>query len=313
MSSLAYSNYSNAPSGLINIVWVFNDGNTGLQGSNGEKSVAGTILVTLVNQTLKGTVGSDTLIGSPANDIIIGLGSVDKLDGEDGSDIYIVNTSAEHKAAEIKDTGTIGVDEVRFAATKASTLTLYAGDAGIEKVTIGTGKATSANTSATTPNNINAAALINGVSIIGNAGNNKLIGGRGNDTLKGGLGNDILTGGKGKDFFVFNTHSNDKNNVDFITDFTAGKDHLQLSKTIFAGLNTGAGIGRGAILKASEFVSSPTATHGTTPDSHLIYNSTSGVLYYDADGSEAGPAVEVAILGTTTHPALVASDILVIA
>ena len=313
LSSLAYSNYSNAPSSLINIVWVFNDGNTGLQGANGEKSVAGNIIVSLVNQTLKGTASSDTLMGGVGHDILIGLGSVDKLDGKEGSDLYIINTSAEHKAAEMTDTGTTGIDEVRFTATKPSTLIFYAGDTGIEKVTIGTGMAAVAVTTATTPININAAALTNGVTIVGNAGNNRLVGSSGNDILKGGVGNDTLTGGKGKDLFVFNTHFNDKNNVDLITDFTSGKDHLQLSKAVFAGLNTTAGMSHGAILKDVEFVSSPTATHGTTSNSHLIYNSTSGVLYYDADGSGGGAAVEVAILGTAIHPALVAADILVIA
>ena len=139
-----------------------------------------------------------------------------------------------------------------------------------------------------------------------------IIGGTGNDFLAGGLGNDTLTGGKGNDFFVFNTQPNNKSNVDLITDFASGKDHLQLSKAIFAGLNTVAGTGNGTVLKVSEFVSSPTATHGTVTTSHLIYNSTSGVLYYDADGNGKGAAVEVAILGTSTHPALALTDILII-
>ena len=101
--------------------------------------------------------------------------------------------------------------------------------------------------------------------------------------------------------------------MDLITDFASGKDYLQLSKAVFAGINTGAGVGHGAIIKDAEFVSSPTANHGTTANAHLIYNNTSGVLYYDADGSGVGAAVEVAILGTTMHPALVASDILIVA
>ncbi len=145
--------------------------------------------------------------------------------------------------------------------------------------------------------------------LIGGLGKDILKGATGNDLLIGGLGNDTLTGGTGNDFFVFNTKPNNKNNVDMITDFASGKDHLQFSKAIFAGLHSVTGAG--TAIKASEFISSPTATHGTTANSHLIYNSTSGVLYYDADGNGAGAAVKVAILGT--HPALVASDILIIA
>ena len=156
--------------------------------------------------------------------------------------------------------------------------------------------------------------------IIGGAGKDVLSGGLGNDILKGGLGNDLLigglgndtlTGGNGNDLFVFNTKPNNKSNVDLITDFASGKDHLEFSKAAFSALHAVAGVGSG--LKASEFVSSPTATHGTTANSHLIYNSTSGVLYYDADGSGAGAAVKVAILGTSTHPALTAADVLIIA
>ena len=148
--------------------------------------------------------------------------------------------------------------------------------------------------------------------LTGSALGDLIIGGTGNDTLVGGLGHDTLTGGTGNDFFVFNTKPS-ASNVDVITDFVSGKDHLQLSKAIFAGLTTAAGAGNGAVLKASEFVSSPTATHGISTSSHLIYNSTSGALYYDADGSGKGAAVEVAILGTTGHPALTAADILIIA
>ena len=306
----AYWTPATNANGILNAFKVVAKDNGGLVSA---LPIQAKVSVTAVNQRLIGTDNIDNLAGGAGNDTIIGLGSVDKLDGKAGSDLYIIKTTAEHKAAEITDTGTTGIDEVRFTATKASTLTLYAGDTGIEKITIGTEMAAAAITSATIPININAAALTNGVTIIGNAGDNKLIGGIGNDILKGGLGNDMLTGGKGKDLFVFNTHSNEKNNVDLITDFASGKDYLQLSKAVFAGINTGAGVGHGAIIKDAEFVSSPTANHGTTANAHLIYNNTSGVLYYDADGSGVGAAVEVAILGTTMHPALVASDILIVA
>ena len=149
--------------------------------------------------------------------------------------------------------------------------------------------------------------------LIGNSANNTMNGGTGNDTLAAGLGNDTMIGGTSNDFFVFNTQPNNKTNLDLITDFVSGKDHLQLSKAIFAGLNTAAGAGNDTVLNATEFVSSKTATQGTTATSHLIYNNTSGVLNYDADANGRGAAVEVAILGTTTHPALVAADILIIA
>lgn len=59
----------------------------------------------------------------------------------------------------------------------------------------------------------------------GGAGNDTLNGNAGNDSIYGGAGNDTLTGGDGKDTFVF--EANEGNDV--ITDYTAGKDKLQIN------------------------------------------------------------------------------------
>ena len=84
-------------------------------------------------------------VGGGGNDVLIGWNGIEFMNGGNGSDIYIINSASEHMAAEVADTGTTGIDEVRFASTTANdTLTLYAGDTGIERVVIGTGTATSA-------------------------------------------------------------------------------------------------------------------------------------------------------------------------
>jgi Ca2+-binding RTX toxin-like protein len=148
----------------------------------------------VVNNFYYGTAGVDSLQGGAGNDYFEAGASVDRLNGIEGSDIYAILLAADHGGAEIADTGITGVDEVRFAATTSTsttnTLTLYAGDTGIEKVVIGTGFAQNAVTSATTALNINASALLNGVSIAGNSGNNVLTGTASSDTLIGNGGND---------------------------------------------------------------------------------------------------------------------------
>lgn len=193
------------------------------------------------NDTLSGTTAADVINGLDGNDTITGAGAVDTMDGQEGSDLYIIAATTDHSAAEIADSGASGTDEVRYTATSSSTLTLYAGDTGIETVVIGTGTAANAVTTAAKGININAAAVLNGLSItgnagansltgtsyadnlIGNAGNDSLLGGAGNDTLNGGTGADSLTGGLGKDTFVFAAGSSGQaTNFDIIADFAKG-------------------------------------------------------------------------------------------
>ena len=258
--------------------------------------------------------------------ILDGKAGTDSLNGGAGSDIYFVGLATDHPAAEFADSGVTGIDEVRFASTTPSTLTLYAGDTGIEKVVIGTGTAATAVTSGTTALNVNASSVTNALWIIGNAGvntltgtayNDTLDGGGGNDTLTGGAGNDILiggngndtlTGGAGRDYFVFNTAPNASSNKDSVTDFVSGVDRLQFSKAVFAGLGTIVGN-----LSAAQFWSAAGAGSAHDSTDRIIYNTVSGALFYDADGMGGAAAVQVAIIGTSTHPALAYSDISIVA
>jgi uncharacterized delta-60 repeat protein len=252
-----------------------------------------------------GNALANTITGNSADNVIDGKAGVDHLDGGDGSDIYMIDVATDHPAAEIADSGAGGIDEVRFAATKTSTLTLFAGDSGIERVVIGTGTAATAVTTGTAALNVNASAAPNGLAIYGNAGKNTLIGTAFDDTIAGGSGNDTLTGGGGGDTFAFAAAPNASSNKDTITDFTPGVDLLQFSLAIYSA----AGSAPGA-LDPSEFWSSPTAVAGHAASDRFIYNTTTGVLYYDSDGNGPGAAVAIALLGTSTHPALTAADII---
>ncbi len=140
----------------------------------------------------------------------------------------------------------------------------------------------------------------------GLAGADKLAGGAGDDTLIGGAGKDTLTGGDGADHFVFNTAPEAAANRDTIVDFShAQGDVITLSAAVFAGIATTGALSDDAFYAAA----GATTAHDATD--RIIYNTSTGLLYYDADGSGGTAAVVVALV--SGHPALVAADFAIIA
>jgi len=89
-------------------------------------------------------------------------------------------------------------------------------------------------------------------------------------------------------------------NVDTIADFVSGDDTIQLASAIFTAL-TATGT-----LAASAFAMGA----ATTPDQHILYDSTNGWLSYDADGSGSGAAIHFATL--STHPTISNADFVVV-
>lgn len=117
------------------------------------------------------------------------------------------------------------------------------------------------------------------------------VGGNGADTITGNGVNNTLTGNSGADKFVFNT-ALAASNIDTITDFTVAQgDVLQLDDAIFTAL-------AGSITVASDaFCSGADITTAANANDYLIYNTTTGAMYYDRDGSASTyAAVEFAIL-----------------
>lgn len=254
------------------------------------------------NNTLTGGDGADTLIG--------GIGT-DTLYGGAGNDVFILNSAADFTATE-RMTGDGGVDDLRFATTLAETLILT-DTLTIDRVVIGTGTGSNAVTSATTNASVNASAYTDavGLTMIGNAGantltgtlradsidggsgNDILIGGTGADTLIGGSGNDTLTGGLDADTFVFNVLGS----TDHLTDFVHGIDRVQVQRSALAA------VGKTGALSPDAFYTG-TAAHDSSD--RIIYNTSTGALYYDPDGKSSRPAVVIAVFDS--HPVLTASD-----
>jgi Ca2+-binding RTX toxin-like protein len=176
---------------------------------------ANTVTGGSADDSIVGGAGVDSITGGDGNDTIVGGASDDILAGNGGDDVFLIAAGAHHGAETLN--GGSGTDVIRFTSTTSGdTLTLNANLADAEgtmSVVIGSAAGVTTGTLAL---NVNAAlsALVNGLTIVGNDGQNSIVGsgyadtitgGGGNDTLRGGAGSDSLLGGDGDDRFVFGT------------------------------------------------------------------------------------------------------------
>ncbi|HEV2818748.1 MAG TPA: hypothetical protein VGW40_16185, partial [Allosphingosinicella sp.] len=138
-----------------------------------------------------------------------------------------------------------------------------------------------------------------GIDLTGNNLANSLYGNAGANVLNGGAGADYMLGFGGTDTFAFTTALGG-GNVDALGDFLAADDTIALDDAVFAGLTPGA-------LPAGAFVAGAAAGDA---DDRIVYNSATGQLFFDADGSGAGAQVLFATLQPGT--ALTASDFIVV-
>jgi serralysin len=234
-------------------------------------------------EVINGTSGNDTLSGTPGNDTINGLG---------GNDLFLAGSTG---GADVIDGGT-GFDSIEFKERATSAITVDFNSGTITGGTAG-GSINFSNIERILTGNFND-------TLTGNAASQTLTGQNGNDTIAGGGAADTLWGGAGADAFVFREMG--VANADRISDWASGLDKVQLDDAAFASIgalgNFAAGDGR--------FWSAPGATAGHDANDRVIYNQTTGSLYYDADGSGAGAAQLIATL--LGNPAIAATDIAVI-
>ena len=109
-----------------------------------------------------------------------------------------------------------------------------------------------------------------------------------------------MLGGSGNDTFRFNAPTAPGASGDFIYDFTIGQDHIQLNAGAF-----GIGTASNPLVAGINFISTP-GTPAPTNAVPTLYSSTTGYLFYDADGTAAGAPVVLALLNGV--PDLHASD-----
>jgi len=245
--------------------------------------INGTAPGVLVN----GTAGDDSLLGGPGNDTLSGFDGNDTLDGGagadsmvggNGDDVYIVDNLGDLLVEQTN----AGIDEARSSVG-------YTLPDWVNNLTL-TGSAISGTGNA-----------IDNV-ITGNGLGNILSGGDANDTLIGAGGSDTLTGGAGADTFVFNGAPDG----DRVMDFASGSDTLRLDGAAFSAAGASGRFAGGDV----RFYSAPGANAAHDADDRFVYNSSTGQLWYDADGNGSGGAQLVATLDAA--PSLAASDLEVV-
>ena len=130
----------------------------------------------------------------------------------------------------------------------------------------------------------------------GGEGNDLLLGGGGADTmwgdagldrLEGGAGKDRISGGTGADRFVFN--SLPAGQADTVTDFLHLTDKILIDNAVFAGLGANGNLAGRKFVSAANI--NATSSAGIASDDRLLFDSDSGRLYYDSNGSGDGGRV----------------------
>jgi serralysin len=258
------------------------DGDDELRGGDGDDILAGGD----GNDIMNGEGGDDLLIGGNGNDILgwVGDQGDDTLLGGDGNDSFQVFAGSGGGHAVIR--GGDGVDGLMVfgdAVVDLSAGTLGAGGAtasvqGIENVSVISQQ---------------------GAHVIGNAADNVIDGTNGDDTFAGGGGNDTLIGGPGNDTYVFDAAPGEAN-ADFIlfekyTVEVQGfdeADRLALDNDVMAAL----GAAGDFAADDERFFAAAGASGGAEADDRVVYDTDSGRLYYDADGSGSGDAQLIATL-----------------
>ncbi|MGO4831185.1 matrixin family metalloprotease [Rhizobiaceae sp. 2RAB30] len=233
------------------------------------------------NDKLAGGTGNDVLYGNAGNDTLNGGSGADRMYGGTGNDIFYVDNTGDR----VFESANQGADTVYTSVG-------YALSAGQQVETLATTLLAGTGTIHLTGNEL--AQRItgnNGVNILsGAAGNDVLAGNGGNDVMRGGAGNDTLAGGAGSDYFVFETALSPATNVDTITDFNVAADTIRLDNAEMAGLGTTLGT-----LAAAKFSKGTTAL-APDADDRIIYETDTGKLFYDADGTGVGAQIQFATL-----------------
>ncbi len=259
-----------------------------------------------------GSHQADSLVAGAGNDTLDGGAGADTMTGGKGSNTFYVDNVGD-KVIDTSIGG--GIDTVISSVS-------YALGANIDNLTL-----TGSVHLVAKGNKLNNVITANdaGDVLIAGAGNTTLSGGKGddiiygstaklstinggdgNDTIAGGVGVNLITGGSGNDTFIFNKGNGLTTIIDFASKAdnipSLGIDHLEINHKAFKGMLA-------VELNDKNFYSG-ILTSARDPATEFFYNTQSGKLYFDADGSFArSKPIVIEILGLYTHPKLLAEDI----
>src|SRR5438067_3557699 len=138
-------------------------------------------------------------------------------------------------------------------------------------------------------------------SLVGGAGNDTIYGDGGNDWMEGGTGNDFISGGSGQDSYVFREFG--AANADTVDSYGADWDRIQLDAGAFSNIGAAGRFSDGDV----RFYAAAGATSGHDADDRIVYNTSTGQLYYDADGVGGADAQLIATF--QGNPGVAAGDI----
>jgi len=242
------------------------------------------ILGTNKGDLLVGGDGDDSLIGYKGNDVLVGGAGADTLRGTSGSNVASYADSAAGLTVSLDKASANTGDAKGDVYYQIQSLTGSAFDdklTGSDAVNVLDGGAGD-----------DVLEGLDGMDTLnGGEGSDKLYGGDKNDTLSGGDADDLLYGGDGYDFFTGGAGADrfyidgPLGTYDKISDFEHDVDKIAVSKSAY-------GVDH---LWEIDFVSGRRPTpeeKGPT----LLYNTESGDLWWDADGTGSKDAVKMADL-----------------
>jgi Ca2+-binding RTX toxin-like protein len=258
------ANYSRSP-GAVWVSLIDNVAmNSDAQGDtfSGVENIAGS----MYDDTLIGDNGANVIFGGYGADVLFGLGGDDILDGHRGVDTMFGGAGSDTYL--VYDTADVVVESGGQGSDRVITTVSYFLPSGADV------------------EYLVAASGFDPINLTGNGSGNEIIGNFGDNLINGGGGRDYLTGGFGQDRFRFDAPLDARFNIDVITDFNVADDTILLQDTTFSAFAVGP-------VEDGRFV---VGTAALDANDNLIYDPSTGALYYDSDGNGGTAAIQFATL-----------------